>query len=245
MAPFHWTCPYCDRDTTITNSDYETPSFTLTTANSEGKKYFLATIIVCPNPKCKKFTLTLRMREYKITSGQVHGGDIIKEWNLVPPSSAKVFPDYVPEAICADYLEACLIRDQSAKASATLSRRCLQGMIRDFWGIKKARLVDEIEALEDKTDADTWAAIDATRKIGNIGAHMEKDINVIVDVDPGEAQALIGLIELLVKDWYTTRHERKERLNAIVKIKDEKEAAKDGKPAPSVEAVPTAGVHEI
>jgi len=34
----------------------------------------------------------------------------------------------------------------------------------------------------------TWEAIDAVRKLGNIGAHMEKDINVIVDVDPEEAE---------------------------------------------------------
>ena len=31
-----------------------------------------------------------------------------------------------------------------------------------------------------------WQAIDAVRSIGNIGAHMEKDINLIVDVDPEE-----------------------------------------------------------
>ena len=37
----------------------------------------------------------------------------------------------------------------------------------------------------------------AVRKVGNIGAHMEKDINVIVDVDPDEAQHLIGLITFL------------------------------------------------
>jgi hypothetical protein len=103
-------------------------------------------------------------------------------------------------------------------------------MIRDFWGIKKPRLVDEIEALEGKTDGLTWAAIDAVRKVGNIGAHMEKDINVIVDVDPGEAQTLIGLIELLVKDWYITRHQREERLNSIVAIAEAKEAAKKATP---------------
>ena len=40
-------------------------------------------------------------------------------------------------------------------------------------------------------------AIDAVRKIGNIGAHMERDINLIVDIDPNEAAILIGLIELL------------------------------------------------
>jgi hypothetical protein len=59
---------------------------------------------------------------------------------------------------------------------------------------------------------------------------MEKDINLIVDVDPDEAQALIGLIELLIKDWYITRHDRQERLKAIVGIKDAKEAIKTGQP---------------
>ena len=77
-------------------------------------------------------------------------GKPMQSWNLIPPSSAKAFPDYVPKPIRDDYLEACLIRDLSPKASATLSRRCLQGMIRDFWGIKKTRLVDEIEAVKDK-----------------------------------------------------------------------------------------------
>ena len=104
-------------------------------------------------------------------------------------------------------------------------------MIRDFWGIKKARLVDEIEALEEKTDPLTWSAIDSVRRIGNIGAHMEKDIDLIIDVEPGEAQKLIELIELLMKDWYITRYQRKERLKTIVAIADAKGEAKK---APSV-----------
>lgn len=61
----------------------------------------------------------------------------------------------------------------------------------------------------------TWDSIEAVRKIGNIGAHMEKDINVIVDVDPEEAGLLIGLIESLIDDWYVTRHQRAERHSAI------------------------------
>ena len=167
------------------------------------------------------------MQEYEPKRGEgwVIGAPL-QEWNLIPPSQAKVFPDYVPAAIRADYLEACLVRDLSPKASATLSRRCLQGMIRDFWGIKKARLIDEIEALKDKTDELTWEAIDSVRSIGNIGAHMQKDIDLIIDVDPDEAQTLIGLIELLVKDWYVTRHQRKERLKEIVAIRDAKETIK-------------------
>ena len=42
-------------------------------------------------------------------------------------------------------------------------------------------------------DADAWGAIEAVRSVGNIGAHMENDINVIVDVEPEEAKLLIWI----------------------------------------------------
>lgn len=222
---FNWTCPYCDRDTTITDT-YSTSSFDLRTKNADGTRHFTTMIVVCPNPKCEKFTLTITMYEVEFTSSIPKFGDVLENWKLIPPSVAKVFPGFVPQPIRDDYIEACKIKDLSPKASATLSRRCLQGMIRDFWKITKSRLIDEIEALKGLTDTLTWEAIDAVRKIGNIGAHMEKDINVIVDVDPGEAQLLINLIEVLVKDWYITRHQRQSHLNAIVEVKDAKEALK-------------------
>jgi hypothetical protein len=56
---------------------------------------------------------------------------------------------------------------------------------------------------------------------------MEKDINVIVDVEPEEAQKLVELIELLVKDWYVNRYQRQERLKGIVAVSEAKEAAKN------------------
>ena len=62
----------------------------------------------------------------------------------------------------------------------------MQGIIRDFWGISKSRLVDEIDALKDKIHPSQWKVIDGVRRIGNIGAHMEKDINLIVDIDTDE-----------------------------------------------------------
>lgn len=45
---------------------------------------------------------------------------------------------------------------------------------------------------------------------------MENDINVIVDVDPTEAEMLIQLVETLLRDWYVQRHERTARMNALV-----------------------------
>ena len=100
----------------------------------------------------------------------------------------------------------------------------MQGIIRDFWVAKPGRLVDEIDQIKDKVDPLTWDAIDAVRKLGNIGAHMEKDINVIVDVDPDEAELLIGLIETLLREWYVAREERKARMGSIVAAASAKKA---------------------
>ena len=152
--------------------------------------------------------------------------NVIHQWQLLPESEAMVLSDYIPQPIQQDYYEACRIRDLSPKASATLARRCLQGMIRDFWEIKKSQLKDEIDELKDKVDPDVWESIDAVRSVGNIGAHMEKDINIIVDVEPGEAQLLIGLIEQLVDDWYVARESRKKRTEEMKRLVANKEMQK-------------------
>ncbi|MBX8463521.1 hypothetical protein K5E19_24145, partial [Enterobacter sp. RIT637] len=54
------------------------------------------------------------------------------------------------------------------------------------------------------------------RSIGNIGAHMEKDIDLIIDVDKEEAELLISLIETLLSDWYVERENRRLRSEKIV-----------------------------
>ena len=160
-------------------------------------------------------------------------GPVIEEWNLLPASRAKPQPDYIPSPLRKDYLEACLISDLSPKASATLSRRCLQGMIRDFHKITKQNLNQEINELRDKIDDGVWDAIDAIRKVGNVGAHMEKDINVVVDVDPEEAQLLLGLIEQLFQEWYVTRYEREKRIASVKALAERKDLAKKATPQQS------------
>jgi hypothetical protein len=104
-------------------------------------------------------------------------------------------------------------------------------MIRDFCGIAKATLAKEIDALREALDNHTaprgvthesLEAIDAVRKVGNIGAHMEKDIALIVDVEPGEAQMLIGLVEMLFEEWYVEREARARRLAQITALSAQK-----------------------
>ncbi|MGA2059800.1 MAG: DUF4145 domain-containing protein [Thermoguttaceae bacterium] len=219
----HWTCPYCNRHATLQDADRIIKGALLAIQEpAEGHKYLTWQYVVCPNPKCKKYTLSVAVHDSHWGVNQWVVGATIKTWNLIPPSLAKSYPDFIPKPIIDDYNEACLIVDLSPKASATLSRRCLQGILRDYWRVKAGRLIDEIEQIKDKTDPATWDAIDSVRKIGNIGAHMQKDIDLIVDVDPDEARILIGLIEMLFEDWYIVRAERADRLTQIKAIADSK-----------------------
>jgi len=230
MSTENFTCPYCGRPTTITDPnrfiDWKKVEIRESTLGDVG---FFTRAITCPNEECKQFWLKFQLTDALNNSGtnwKWQPQNIIQEWQLLPESEAVVLPDYIPEAIQNDYYEACRIRHLSAKASATLARRCLQGMIRDFWGIKKGRLIDEINELQDKVDPLVWDSINAVRSVGNIGAHMEKDINLIIDVDPDEAKLLIGLIEQLIEDWYIDKHEKEKRLTKIKAMADEKSQKK-------------------
>lgn len=69
--------------------------------------------------------------------------------------------------------------------------------------------------------------------MGNIGAHMEKDVNLIVDVDPDEAGLLIWLIETLFEEWYIAKHERETKMKALKKLAVDKKAAKKPQPMES------------
>lgn len=231
----HWACPYCNHDATLQDQDRKTGGTGFTIQNPvEGHKWLAWYYVVCPNPACRKYTLRVLLAdfEYSQHTGKWETGDTIRVWDLVPASRAKAYPNYIPTAILDDYNEACLTVELSPKASATLSRRCLQSIIRDFWKVKPGRLVDEIDQIKDKTDPSTWDAIDSVRRVGNIGAHMEKDINGMVDVDPNEAAMLIELIEMLLVEWYVAREKRNSRLIKIKSIADGKELERKKEAAP-------------
>jgi Domain of unknown function (DUF4145) len=231
---YSWTCPYCNRIATITDNNVSNDKHEFKNGNREDSELWLETYaVVCPNPDCREYTINASLSKAAYNPGHQRWErekPALMEWCLRPKSKAKPFPSYIPNPIMEDYQEACVILNDSPKASATLSRRCLQGIIRDFWGISKPRLVEEVNALQGKVDPSTWAAIDAVRSIGNIGAHMEKDINLIIDVDPGEAEMLIQLLETLFKEWYVNRNDRDEQMKQIVAIAQAK-AAQKVKPA--------------
>ena len=124
---FNWSCPYCKRNVTITNSNYSSGIHSFNNGNKDGNLAINTIVIVCPNDECCEYTI----RAFLYKTIEYHGrravtGNPIMQWNMKPSSLAKEYPDYVPQAIISDYKEAYLIKDLSPKASATLSRRCLQ-----------------------------------------------------------------------------------------------------------------------
>ena len=55
---------------------------------------------------------------------------------------------------------------------------------------------------------------------------MERDVNLIVDVEPEEAGELLQLIELLVEKWYISRHDEEALYQRVTDLARAKQAAK-------------------
>lgn len=132
--------------------------------------------------------------------------------------------DEVPSDIRDDYNEAASVLSLSPKASAAISRRLLQHILRDRWGIKHRSLQKEIKEFVARTDVPPYVSetVDAVRVVGNLAAHPTKDQNTgtIVDVEPEEAEWLLEAIEALCDFSYVQPkllEERKARLNAKLK----------------------------
>ncbi len=134
-------------------------------------------------------------------------------------------PKEVPAKYRQDYYEACLVIADSPKASAALSRRCLQNILREELKISKKDLapaIDEI-IIQGKLPSDLLDSIDAIRNIGNFAAHplKSKFTGEILEVEPGEAEWNIEVLELLFDYLFvrpTIIAKKKEALNK--KLKD-------------------------
>lgn len=228
-------CPYCGATSPLVEATYQerrssflsdNPYYSASVRgeNVEESYDFRDTITIsffrCPG--CKKHTINI------LGVGTEVKDQVVR---FQPKNSAKVYPEFIPQSIRTDYEEACGILELSPKASATISRRCLQGMIRDFWKVSgKRNLKDEIDAIDDRVDPDVKLVLDSLRQLGNIGAHPEKDINLIVDIEPGEAKMLITFIEYLLEEWYIKQQKTKDMMDAINQINDGKQLLRKTKP---------------
>jgi hypothetical protein len=171
-------------------------------------------------PCCKSYVV-----QYHDTQG-IDTRSIEVPWRMVEPIGANRGPvsAYVPAAIRDDYIEACNVLPLSAKASAALSRRCLQNILHEQ-GYRAKDLNREIDLLLNESDtsksvpSSLRTTIDGIRNFGNFSAHPIADRTSleIIDVEPEEAEWCLEILEGLFDHFYVQPQiaaEKKARLDA-------------------------------
>lgn len=143
-------------------------------------------------------------------------------------SSRNPVPGEVPADLAEDFTEAALVLELSPKASAALSRRCLQGILRNN-GFTQKDLAPAIQAAIDSRTlpARLGSILDAVRNIGNFAAHPTKDKNTgeILPVEPHEAEWNLEVLESLFEFYYVLPAREQSKIDAL-----NKKLAAAGKP---------------
>ena len=137
--------------------------------------------------------------------------DEAPNWRQVHPigSNRGPVPAEVPKAIARDYTEACQVLPLSPKASAALSRRCLQSMLHanGYQAKDLAKEIDQLLAEKDPLKAlprSVRETVDAIRNFGNFSAHPidDKTSLQIIEVEPHEAEWCLEVLEDLFEHFY-------------------------------------------
>lgn len=176
-------------------------------------------------PECKKDVIYYSNCDFYFSEfGHEEIAEVNNEQLIYPNKTKFEFTDYIPALYLEDYEEALKVLNASPKASAALSRRLLQLILRDEYKVKKGNLSNEIDAFIKLPGIPTHItdAVDAIRNLGNLAAHPSKDKNTgeIVSVEPGEAEWLIDVIEALFDFTFVQPkklEQRRSEINAKLK----------------------------
>lgn len=163
-------------------------------------------------PSCKQAIIYL-------CGNNQSGESIIKPMLVFPRGAARPKPaNEVPAHIAEDFHEACLVVNDSPKASAALSRRCLQTVLREN-GFPQKDLAPAIQAALDSGKLPSAIAdnVDAIRNIGNFAAHPMKDTSTgqILPVEPHEAEWNLDVLEELFDFFYVQPEKARQRRAAL------------------------------
>jgi len=133
------------------------------------------------------------------------------ETQLRPRGNSRPLSSDVLSKYADPFQQANLVLPISPEASAAISRRTLQLLLRDEAKVTPSNLINEIQEVIDsgKLPTELSESIDAIRNIGNFGSHPIKSTNTgeIIDVEPGEAEWNLEVLEELF-DHYIIKPKR-------------------------------------
>jgi hypothetical protein len=199
-------CPHCR---TSFHEDWKS------TVLSGGKYYWHSQIAICP--ECVQDVVRFGMGD---------SSALPSKWQQAFPAGSNrgpVAPD-VPQEIAADYTEAALVLPLSPKASAALSRRCLQSVLKEA-GYDQIDLSKQIEAaLAEESGrkalpSGVHAIVDAIRNFGNFSAHRitDKTTLEIIDVEAHEAEYCLDILDAVFDHYYVKPADAKRMKEALNK----------------------------
>lgn len=174
----------------------------------------------CPNPKCERATIHLLKGKF---SGYPTPQFVSEETvSMIRPRSAnRIVPAEVPKETAKDFNEANLVLADSPTASAALSRRCLQSVLRNAGGVIHGDLADEIAQVigSGKLPSSLSEGLEMVRQVGNYAAHPNKSKRTgeLVEVEPHEAQFNLDVLEQLFDFYYVLPAKTEARLKAFRK----------------------------
>lgn len=190
-----------------------------------GKQYWYSRVAICP--ECGKDIVQV---------GIGASGVQPTKWLQVFPTGSSRGPvaAEVPAEIATDYTEAALVLPISPKASAALSRRCLQLVLAKAGYIQKdlSQQIDAVLAEQDTRKAlptGVHSIVDAVRNFGNFSAHgiTDKTTLQIIDVEPHEAEYCLDILDAIFDHYFVKPAEAARMKNAL----NEKLAAAKKPPA--------------
>ena len=193
------TCPHCQKGVQflrVSSGEMSVSAF-----QAESRKEHLD-IYSCWCPTCSKIVLSLAGRTVNFdgTSKQMKNCLIWPRNSNRPPAAPEV-----PAHIGEDYNEAATVLPDSAKASAALSRRCLQTILLETAKVKEQHnLSRQIEEVLPTLPSYISKQVDAIRTVGNFSAHPLKSeaTGEIIEVEPGEAEWNLDTLDLLFDHYY-------------------------------------------
>src|ERR1035438_5978549 len=204
-------CPHCDTGIHTNLTDVTLREDPQVVSSPAGR--WLAAHQRCP--ECGKVMIFLR----RVSQYQPVSQFLAFPKGYMRPIAAEVVDPYRQ-----DFYEACSVLNDSPKASAALSRRNLQAILRDKAGTKSKDLFDQIDEVVNsgKIPSHIQDGLHAVRNIGNFAAHeiKSKVTGAIVEVEPGEAEWNLDVLESLF-DFYFVQPalsaKRKAELNKKLK----------------------------
>lgn len=157
-------------------------------------------------PECHKLIIVAEMKMKMETPNNAYYFPDTETKFLYPDKPNRTpIPKSVPNKFSKDYFEAVSVLCNSPNASAALSRRVLQHVLRDKTGVSSGYLNDQIKEARKKENFHPMlkGLLDYVRQFGNFGTHpIKDDVDKIIDVDPAEAEAMLEIIEALFDYYY-------------------------------------------